>query len=552
MTTNRATTRREFIRGGTLAGAAGLLAAGGVRAGEDQQQPVPHRHPQPTDESLHPAHAHGEHGEAEYPRDRPSSGGPVGTATDRGKLVPGRRASGEPPVPIETPDLPKLPWKMNNGVKEFHLYARHMKREFLPNQWFDVWSFNETMPGPTIEAVEGDRVRIFVHNELPEATGLHWHGLEVPIAMDGVPGLTQDPIRPGETFVYEFDLHQNGTFFYHTHGAMQEALGMVGLFIIHPKVAYDPPVDHDFGLILQEWAILPGSSITNTMSMEFNVFTINGRAAPYVTPLVVRLGDRVRIRMVNFSVIDHHPMHLHGLTFWITGTEAGRIPETAWVPRNNVIVGVAQAADIEFMANNPGDWLLHCHMFHHMMNFMSSMVGPMAGHTSARRGLEAGGEMATGMGMITRGPALSEEFGPRLGRGTGEQTGPERAVGTGRGGPLNGGHAGQGHGQTGDRPRVPGFPQDMFDMISYSPDELNKLNKPETRGMRGDWFKGVEALMTVIRVLPPDLYDKVISGEGDVPPGASVPGGDAHKTNHGQHPQPRPSQQPSNHREHPR
>ncbi len=472
------TTRRHFLVGGSLVASTGLLA---------------------SDLSAEEQHAHTT---------------PVGDANDRGKRVAGRRAAGAPPVLIQSPDLPKLSWKMKDGVKEFHLTAEHLKREFLPEQWFDVWGFNGSMPGPTIEAVEGDRVRIIVHNKLPEATSVHWHGLEVPIAMDGVPGLVQDPIPPGKSYTYEFDLRQNGTFFYHSHGAMQEALGMVGLFIIHPRSAYSPVVDHDFGLILQEWAILPGANITNTMSMEFNLFTINGRAAPYITPLVVRQGDRVRIRLVNFSVIDHHPMHLHGLTFWITGTEAGRIPESAWIPANTVLVAVAQSRDIEFVANNPGDWVMHCHMFHHMMNFMSSMAGRMGGHPM--KGMPAGGSMAAGMGMLTNGPALSKEFGPSLGRGTGEQTGPERAVANGRM---------PGMGSGGGRGLVPGFPQDMFGMNEYTEAQVKKLSRPETRGMRRDWFKGVEGLMTVVRVLPPELYDKVVSGKGEVMPGASVPGG---------------------------
>jgi FtsP/CotA-like multicopper oxidase with cupredoxin domain len=445
----------------------------------------------------------------------------VSSPDDRGKLTAGRRKSGEPVVPVEAPDIPKLPWKLVDGAKEFHLHAQHMKREFLPGQWFDVWGYNGSMPGPTIEVVEGDRVRVIVHNELPEPTSMHWHGLEVPIAMDGVPGVTQDAIPPGGSFTYEFTLRQNGTFFYHTHGAMQEALGLVGLFIVHPKSAHSPPVDKDFALVLQEWAILPGATVTNTMSMEFNLFTINGRSAPYITPLIVRLGDRVRIRLMNFSVIDHHPMHLHGLTFWVTGTEGGRIPETAWYPSNNVLVGVAQVREIEFIANNPGDWIMHCHMFHHMMNFMASMVGPMGGHT--RTGMAAGGSMATGMGMLTRGPALSEDLRPMLGRGTGELTGDERAVGNG--GPMpakNGQDPHAGHGAAGKA--VPGFPQDMSAMVSFSDEEVRKLNKPETRGMRRDWFTGVEGLMTVVRVLPPDLYEKVTSGKGEVATGASVPG----------------------------
>src|SRR5206468_3501847 len=134
---------------------------------------------------------------------------------------------------------------------------------------------------------------------------------------------------------------------------------------------------HDFGLIVQEFAVLPQSTIPNSVSETFNFFTINGRSGPYLTPLVVRLGSRVRIRFMNLSAMDHHPMHLHGHTFWVTGTEAGRIPDSAWIPANNVLVGVGQSRDVEFIANNPGDWMLHCHILHHMMNHMVSMVGPM-------------------------------------------------------------------------------------------------------------------------------------------------------------------------------
>jgi FtsP/CotA-like multicopper oxidase with cupredoxin domain len=508
------TSRRTFLQGGTLA-TAGIVAAGTAEGAQDHQ------------------HAHAGHGEAgEYPRDRPSAGGPIGSPTDRGKLVPGFRRAGEPPVPVNTPDLPeRLPFTMKDGAKEFHLHCRHTKREFLPGLYIDVWGFNGEMPGPTIEANQGDRVRIVVHNDLPESTGIHWHGLEVPVAMDGVPGLTQPPVPPGGVQAYEFTLLQSGTFFYHSHDGMQDGMGIVGLFLIHPKVAHDPPVDRDFALIIQEWAILPASTVPNTMSMEFNLFTLNGRAAPYITPLVCKLGERVRIRMVNFSGIDHHPMHLHGLTFWVTGTEGGRIPETAWIPGNTVLIGVAQAREIEFVANNPGDWMLHCHMFHHVMNFMSSMVGPMGGHTV--RGTRAGQGMASGMGIATGGPALSDAYGPSLGRGMGEQTGLDRAVGNmtvmpGMRPGDGSGHAGHAGMRMDAARRVPGYPQGMMDMpMEMSEEKLRKLNKRETRGMRRDWYTGVEGLMTVVRVLPPDLYERVMSGEGDVEPGASTPGGGA-------------------------
>jgi len=506
------TNRRDFLRGGAVA-SAGLVTGAAAHAAQGQ------------DSAEHKLQANNNE---DFPRDHAGPGGPVGSPTDRGRLVPGRRDVVEKPVPVTTPDLTKLFWERKGDVKEFHLHCRHTRREFLPNMWFDVWGFNDSMPGPTIEAVEGDRVRIIVHNELPESTTIHWHGLEVPIRMDGVHGLTQEPIKPSDTFVYEFTLHQSGTFFYHSHGPMQEGMGMAGLFIIHPRSAHSPPVDKDFALLIQEWAILPQCTVPNTMSMEFNFFTLNGRSGPYTTPLVVRLGDRVRIRFVNMSPVDHHPMHLHGHSFWVTGTEAGRIPESAWIPGNNVLVGVAQARDVEFIANNPGDWMIHCHMFHHMMNHMVSMVGPMEmhggmnhagnGRPSRRlaRDIPAGGDMSNSLGMITRGPALSEEHGAHLGRGMGELTGSEREV-------RNGPHGDHDHHDA--RTSVPGYPQDMMDMHGMHSDEaLKRINKPETRGMRHNWYAGVEALMTVLRVLPPELYDKVMSGEGEIAPGASVPG----------------------------
>ena len=157
---------------------------------------------------------------------------------------------------------------------------------------------------------------------------------------------------------------------------MQEIMGMSGLFVIHPKETYEPAVDHDFGLIFQEFAILPQANLPNSVSMAFNWFTINGRSGPYATPMVVRHGSRVRIRLMNLSAMDHHPIHFHGHTWWNTGTEGGRIPESAWIPGNTQLVGVAQTRDMEFIANNVGDWIFHCHIPHHMMNHMTSMSGP--------------------------------------------------------------------------------------------------------------------------------------------------------------------------------
>jgi FtsP/CotA-like multicopper oxidase with cupredoxin domain len=282
-----------------------------------------------------------------------------------------------PPEPVEMPDLKKLPHRMVDGVKEFHLVATVVRTEFVPGRPVDAWGFNGTVPGPLMEANEGDRVRVVFHNNLPEMTALHWHGFEVPMEMDGSLGVGQDPVPPGGMFTYEFTLHQHGTFFYHSHFPMQEMMGMLGMFILHPKQPQTPRVDRDFGLVIQEWALLPNNNVPNTLAMEFNWLTFNGKAGPDCTPMLVRQGERVRIRMINIGM-DHHPIHMHGVTFYVTGTEAGRVPQSMWIPQNTVLVGVAQARDIEFDAKYVGDWMLHCHLPHHMMNQMVTMVGPMS------------------------------------------------------------------------------------------------------------------------------------------------------------------------------
>ena len=178
--------------------------------------------------------------------------------------------------------------------------------------------------------------------------------------------------------MYEFTLHQHGTFFYHTHMPMQEMMGMIGFFIIHPNAR----IRAARGSRLRDHP--PGvgdpartTPIPNSLSMEFNWLTLNGKAGPETTPMIVRKGERIRIRFVNLGM-DHHPMHIHGNTFWVTGHEGARLPRSAWTPGNTVLVGVAQARDIEFEAKFVGDWMLHCHLPHHMMNQMVSMVGPMA------------------------------------------------------------------------------------------------------------------------------------------------------------------------------
>jgi hypothetical protein len=190
-----------------------------------------------------------------------------GTGMDMKHISRAAGRSGEI-VSVETPDVPQLPWRMDADVKEFHLIAEPVKQEIVPGRVIDLWGYNGNAPGPTIQVNQGDRVRIIVDNHLPEATSMHWHGFEVPVEMDGSPGSSQDPIPPGGRFVYEFTLHQEGTYFYHSHMAMQEMMGMIGAFIMHPRETYKPRADKDFAIILQEYAILPNITVPNSMNMS--------------------------------------------------------------------------------------------------------------------------------------------------------------------------------------------------------------------------------------------------------------------------------------------
>jgi len=284
-------------------------------------------------------------------------------------------------LPVAVPNGVKLPFKIVGGVKVFHLVAEPVDHEFLPGLRAKCWGYNGSVHGPVIEAVEGDHVRIYVTNRLPAATTVHWHGLRVPNGMDGVGGLTQKPIDPGETFKYEFTLQQAGTLMYHSHHdeMTQMALGMTGMFIVHPR-RQKRTVERDYVIMLHEWRIDPGAQRPNPLEMtDFNVLTMNAKAFPGTAPLLAKTGERIRIRFGNLSAMDHHPIHLHGHRFWITETDGGVIPESARWPETTVLVPTGSTRTIELVADNPGDWPLHCHMTHHLMNQMGHGVPNMLG-----------------------------------------------------------------------------------------------------------------------------------------------------------------------------
>ena len=345
--------RRAFMRFGGLAASAALVARSArVKAQHE-----------------HHAAAAGSDSPAEHVAE-------TTTAARGATIAPGRQPA------VVTPNGKTLPFRVVAGVKVGHLIAEPVQHEFSPGLTAECWGYNGGTPGPTIEAVEGDRVRIYVTNKLPEPTTVHWHGLILPNGMDGVSGLNQTPIPIGQTYLYEFTLKHPGTFMYHSHfdEMTQIALGMTGMFIVHPKRPVGPRVDRDFVLMTHEWRLDVGAKRPNPNEMtDWNVLTFNSKSFPATQPLLIGTGERVRIRLGNLGPMDHHPIHLHGLNFTVTATDGGFVPKSAQYPEATVLVPVGSTRVIEFVATEPGDWAMHCHMTHHTMTQMGHGIPNMIG-----------------------------------------------------------------------------------------------------------------------------------------------------------------------------
>lgn len=320
---------------------------------------------------------------------------------------------------VDTIGVPPLGYEEIGQVKVFHLIAQpiqqvvvdeknstldplipkknktyHKMADTPKYQKIKAWGYNGSSPGPTIEVTEGDRVRIIVKNELPEPTSIHWHGIELPNAQDGATPETAAPIMPGETFTYEFTLYQSGTFMYHSgfNVMKQDHMGLQGLFVVHPKNP-EHKIDKDFAIMLQEFTIVPGNKRPDLMAMEFNWFAFNGKSAPNIPVLTVNQGERVRIRFGN-TIMDAHPIHIHGYSWEEVGTDGGPIPLTARRKSSTVNVPAGTTRDVEFVAWNPGLWRLHCHRLHHIMNTQADV--PM--------GIMPHGGMFTLVNVIAKDP----------------------------------------------------------------------------------------------------------------------------------------------------
>lgn len=288
---------------------------------------------------------------------------------------------------VIAPNIPDLPYSLQDGVKYFELVAEPVKREILPGFYINGWGYNGSIPGPTIQVYSGDCVNIRVVNHLPEATSVHWHGLDVPNMMDGVPEVEPSPkIEPGGYFNYRFKIRNPpGTHMYHTHfnAPVQQMMGLGGAFIVLGR-RHNSNIQRDYFLMLQEFnvkglimgEISQGTYDLDPMSHDFNFFTINGRCFPYVSQLQVNKGEKVRIRLGNFGH-DAHPMHIHGHQFVVSATDGNTIPVQNRLIKSTINIASGETYDVEFAADNPGNWPFHCHIPHHMSNNMQSTLGGM-------------------------------------------------------------------------------------------------------------------------------------------------------------------------------
>lgn len=290
---------------------------------------------------------------------------------------------------VITPDVPDLPFEICHGIKYFELVAEPVRREILPDLFINARGYNGTVPGPTIQVFPGDDVNIRVINRLPEPTSVHWHGLDVPNVMDGVPDVEPSPqIDSGKYFDYRFRIaNPPGTHMYHTHfyTVIQEMMGLGGAFIILDPNRQNQYIHKDYFIMLQEFhakglkmgEVKPGVYDIDPMGDDFNFFTMNGRCFPFTTPISVVMGENIRIRLGN---IGHsaHPIHIHGHQFAVSASDGNGIPVQTRLVKTTINVASGETYDLEFKANNPGVWPFHCHIPHHMSNNMQKPMGGMS------------------------------------------------------------------------------------------------------------------------------------------------------------------------------
>lgn len=276
----------------------------------------------------------------------------IGQVASNGQAAPTGQASHAAPVATATRGNQPLEPRLADGVKVFDITAKVVQWEVAPGELVEAYAYNGTVPGPLLRVTEGDRLRLVFKNELPEPTVVHFHGPILPNSQDGVPDVTQPVIQPGETYEYEFTVRPSGTFMYHTHfnSAIQESKGLYGVLQVDPK-GFVPTYDREYFQITSEMG---------------GFFVINGKAFPSTEPIEAKLGERVRIRLINLGQMAH-PFHSHGFATRIVATD-GYPVEGPTLIKDTVNIGPGERYDLEFVADNPGTWVYHCHILSHVQN----------------------------------------------------------------------------------------------------------------------------------------------------------------------------------------
>ena len=240
--------------------------------------------------------------------------------------------------------------RMEGRVKVYDLTAEELQWEVEPGRRVKAWAYNGQVPGPQIRVREGDRVRINLTNKLPESTSIHFHGLELPNDQDGVPFITQPPIKPGESYTYEFTVPNAGSHMYHSHhnAAIQVGLGLLGAFVVERKRPLAAQkADVDYVMVLND---------------GYHGYTLNGKGFPATEPIVCAQGQVVRLRFMNEGMMIH-PMHLHGLHMTVIAKDGWDQPAPWKCDTLNVAPG--ERWDVLVRATNPGTWAFHCHILPH-------------------------------------------------------------------------------------------------------------------------------------------------------------------------------------------
>lgn len=244
----------------------------------------------------------------------------------------------------------RMSFTLDGDAKVFQVSCKQVDWEIEPGKKIPALSYNGVVPGPEIRVTEGDKVRVVVKNEMNESTAIHWHGVHTPNTMDGVPFVTQPPIKPGQTFTYEFIAKPAGSHMYHSHhnAADQVTKGLLGAFIIEPKdKSKEFKFDSDYTLIINDASL---------------GLTLNGKGFPATAPILARVGEKVRVRFMNEGLIIH-PMHLHGMYMQVIAQDGAPLPAPYLCDTLNVAPG--QRFDVLIDCQEPGIWAFHCHILTH-------------------------------------------------------------------------------------------------------------------------------------------------------------------------------------------